>query len=64
MLMADAKDTFETLKKAWLEAPLLVFANFNRPFLLEMSASKLGLGAVLSQKQTGSWYHLVPYSSW
>ena len=54
---------FQTLKKACLEAPLLAFANFNKPFLLETDASKLGLGAVLSQKQTDSWYHPVAYAS-
>ena len=42
---------------------MLAFANVNRPFLLETDASKLGLGAVLSQKQTGSRYHLVAYAS-
>ena len=30
----------------------MAFANFNKPFLLEMDASKLGLGTVLSQTQT------------
>ena len=41
MLMVEAKNTFEMLKKARLEAPVLAFANFNKPFLLEMDASKL-----------------------
>ena len=39
MLMAEAKDAFETLKKAWLEAPVLAFANFDKPFLLETNTS-------------------------
>ena len=65
-LMVEAKDTFETLKKACLEAPVLAFANFDKPFLLETDASKLGLGAVLSQKQTDGQYrqyHPVAYAS-
>ena len=37
---------------------MLAFANFDKPFLLETVASKLGLGAVLSQK------HPVAYASW
>ena len=51
MLTAEAKDTFEMLKRACLKAPVLAFANFNKPFHLEMDASKLGLGAVLSQNR-------------
>ena len=42
---------FQMVKKACLEAPVLAFADFNKPFLLEINASKLGLGVVLSQKQ-------------
>ena len=36
---------------------MLAFANFDKPFLLGTDTSKLGLGAVLSQKQTDSQYH-------
>ena len=54
---------FETLKKACLKALVLAFADFNMPFLLKINASKLGLGAVLSQKQTDGQYHPVPYVS-
>ena len=50
MFMAEAQDTFETLKKACLKTTVLAFADFNKPFLLETDASKLALGAVLSQK--------------
>ena len=52
------------LKKDCLEAPVLAFADFNKPFLLETDASKLGLGLVLSQKQIDGHYHLVAYASW
>ena len=41
--MKEARDAFEMLKKACLEAPVLAFADFNKPFLLETNASKLGL---------------------
>ena len=63
MLMEEAKDAFETLKKACLEAHVLAFADFTKPFLLETDASKLGLGAVLSQKQADGRYHPVAYAS-
>ena len=52
--MVEAKGAFETLKKAYLEASVLAFGNFDQPFLLETNACKLGLGAVLLQKQTDS----------
>ena len=53
---------FETLKKACLKVTVLAFANYDKPFLLETDASKLGLGAVLSEKQTDGQYHLVAYA--
>ena len=43
--------------------PVLVFPDFDKPFLLETDASKEGLGAVLSQKQSDRWYHPVAFGS-
>ena len=43
-LIDNMSGTFETLQKACLEAPVLTFADFNKPFLLETDASKLGAG--------------------
>ena len=63
MLTSDAQVAFVTLKKACLEDPVLAFADFNKPFLLETDTSKLGLGAVLSQKQSDGWIHPVAYVS-
>ena len=63
MLTSNAQVAFETLKKACLEAPVLAFANFNKPFLLETDASKLGLGVVLLQKQSDGQYHPVTCAS-
>ena len=50
-LSKDALKAFEALKQACMTAPVLAFADYTKPFLLETDASKDGLGAVLSQKQ-------------
>ena len=47
-LTSDMQVSFDALKKTCLEAPVLVFANFDKPFLLETDASKSGLVAMLS----------------
>ena len=43
--------------------PVLVFPDFNKPFLLKTDASKEGLGAMLSQKQGDGCYHPVTFGS-
>ena len=50
-LSPEAREAFDRLKAACLQAPILSFLDFNKPFLLETDASGRGLGAVLSQKQ-------------
>ena len=50
-LSLEAWEAFDRLKAACLQAPILVFPDFNKPFLLETDASGRGLGAALSQKQ-------------
>ena len=42
---------------------MLVFPDFDKPFLLEMDASKEGLGAMLSQKQDDGHYHSIAFGS-
>ena len=46
-----------------ITAPVLAFADFNKPFLLETDASGDGLGAVLSQKLENNKFHPVAYAS-
>ena len=43
--------------------PILVFPDFDKPFLLKTEASVEGLGAVLSQKQSDGRYHPVTFGS-
>ena len=54
---------FQELKLKCMTAPVLTFADFHKPFLLETDASGDGLGTVLSQKQEDGCYHPVTYAS-
>ena len=51
-LPLEACGAFDCPKAACLQAPILSFPDFSKPFLLEKDASGKGLGAVLSQKQS------------
>ena len=62
-LFPEAREAFNRLKAACLQAPILSFPDFNKPFLLETDTSGRGLGAVLSQKQADGWYHPIAYVS-
>ena len=46
----QCQDSFDTLKKACTELPVLAYADFSKPFKLQTDASGLGLGAVLYQE--------------
>ena len=62
-LTAAAEEAFYTLKNKCAMAPVLAFADLKRPFLLEMDASKYGLGAMLQQVQEDGKYHPIAYAS-
>ena len=62
-LSPEALEAFDCLNAACLQAPILTFPDFNKPFLLETDASGRGLGAVLSQKQADGRYHPIAYAS-
>ena len=60
----NALEAFQALKQACMSSPVLAFANYMKDYLLEMDASKEGLGAVLFQKQAYGQFHPVAYGSW
>ena len=61
-LPPDALAAFQELKMKCLTAPVLAYADFKKPFLLETEVSIEGLGAVLSQKQDDGCYHPISYT--
>ena len=62
-LCPAAWEAMAILKGKVQSAPVLVFPNFEKPFLLETDASKEGMGAVLSQKQSNGWYHPISFGN-
>ena len=46
-----------------MSVPVLAYPDPNKEYLLKMDASKLGLGAVLFQKQSDGRYHPVAFGS-
>ena len=63
MLSECTLKVFAALKKECMTTPILAFADYTKPFLLETDVSKDGLGVVLSQKQVDGLYHPVAYGS-
>ena len=49
VLNEATRKAFHQLKKAVMSAPVLAYPDPNREYLLKTDASRLGLGAVLSQ---------------
>ena len=62
-LSPEAREVVKVLKEKIQTAPVLVFLDFDRLFLLETDASKEGLGVVLSQKQEDGHYHPIAFGS-
>ena len=49
----QCEESFQNLKSRLVSAPVLAYADFSLPFILEVDACLSGLGAVLSQEQNG-----------
>ena len=60
LLSEAALKAFKALKQACMTVPILAFADYTKPFLLETDASKDGLGQCCcrTSKQTIPSYHL------
>ena len=63
VLSEAARYAFQQLKKAMMSTPVLAYPDPSKEYLLETDASKLGLGAVLSQKQLDGRYHPIAFGS-
>ena len=62
-LPPEVQETVNILKRKVQSTPILIFPDFDKPFLLETDASKEGLGVVLSQKQSDEHYPPVTFRS-
>jgi hypothetical protein len=58
----DCQHAFEALKRALVDAPILVRPDFKKPFCLDVDWSAKGVGAILSQKE-GKLENVVAYAS-
>ena len=58
----DCQQAFNNLKSALCSAPILGYADFTKPFRLDIDASFDGLGAVLSQDQSDG-RRVIAYAS-
>lgn len=58
----EQQKAFETIIEKLTSAPVLTYANYSEPFILNIDASILGLGAVLYQKVDGV-ERVVAYAS-
>ena len=62
-LPPEVQKVVDYLKRKTQSTPVLVFPDFDKPFMLKTDASKKGLGTMLSQKQSDGCYHLVTFGS-
>ncbi|KAG1673130.1 Retrovirus-related Pol polyprotein [Nymphon striatum] len=58
------QDAFDSLKKALMEPPVLMFPDFNQPFFLATDSSGYAGGAVLQQKDEDNQLHPIAYYSY
>lgn len=54
---------FDTLNEALTNAPVLLYLDFSKPFVVSTNASNIAVGAVLSQKDYNGQEHPIHYAS-
>ena len=59
----DCQEAFDRLKLSFCEAPILIHADLNKPFIVETDASGFAIGAILSQKGNDDLLHPVAFYS-
>jgi hypothetical protein len=59
----ECQNNFELILEALTNPPLLVFPDFTKEFILSTDASDVGLGAILSQKDTEGNERVIAYAS-
>ena len=60
---SDQQESFEKLKEALTNSPILAYPDYSKPFVLETDASMKGLGAVLSQEDNQGKYRVISFAS-
>ena len=59
----QCQHAFESLRQQLVSPLILVFPDYQRPFLLDTDASNVGIGAVLSQVQDDGKERVIAYGS-
>ncbi len=60
---SEQESSFKDLKHALTHAPVLVFLNFDDPFIIFTDASGAGIGAVLMQTDSAGKQHVIAFAS-
>ncbi len=60
---SEQESSFKNLRLAFTHAPVLVFPNFDNPFIIFTDASGVGIGAVLMQTDGAGKQHMIEFAS-